>query len=452
MIAEPEKILAVGIDPSKDFHAVVAVKYPDRVIFQDAVPNTPLEILDMDDRMVKLAEKQGLEILYAPEDVTQYGGLLRRILQDRGRTIKQINPLVVSSLKFLYGENKNDFIDARCAAAAAMGQSGRTENLYKKDKNARMLCVAANQRKREVKLKTENMNALHQLLFEAWSCKYKAFFSKLDGKTALTFWEKYPSARLAKGVSEKKMSRFLYEKSKHTINREDSKNKAELICATAGSFPDEDPEIAALNEECIRRTAHLIRSLQEAIETLERKMEKLVANSGQKLDSILGISTVIAGTIIGKVGDVKRFSTVDKFVSYAGLAPREKSSGKKSRHKASKRYNRDLKNAIMTAAHNMKKSYPESQAYYEKKLGEGKTPKHAKRCLAKKVCGIIYSMLKNKEAYDPERHKNDSVMRAEDNREKGCKNGSGRPRRNNQEKVNKISNDRSRKKSRNPAA
>jgi len=92
MTTAPEKVLSVGIDPSKDFHAVVAVKFPDQVLFQDTLPNTPREIMQLDDKMSRLAEKEGLEILYAPEDVTQYGGLLKRILQDRDRTIKQVNP------------------------------------------------------------------------------------------------------------------------------------------------------------------------------------------------------------------------------------------------------------------------------------------------------------------------------------------------------------------------
>ncbi|MCD4785836.1 MAG: IS110 family transposase [Candidatus Eremiobacteraeota bacterium] len=468
MTMEPEKTLAVGIDPSKAFHAVVAVKYPDRIIFRETVPNTPLEIMKLDDKIVKLAEKHGLEILYAPEDVTQYGGLLRRILQKRDRVIKQINPSIVSTLKNLYGDSKNDFIDARCAAAAAMRQSGQTENLHEKDKITRILCVATNQRKREVKLRTENMNALHQLLFENWSYEYKAFFSQLDGVTALAFWKKYPSARLAKEASEEEMFEFIYETSRHTISRKDSRSKAKLICKTAGSFPDEEPEVAAINEECIKGTVQSIRSLNKTIKSMEKKMEKLIDKSGHKLDSILGISTVIAGKIISEVGDVNRFPTRDKFASYAGVAPREKSSGKKGRHLASKRYNRDLKDAIMTAAHNMKRNYPESRAYYEKKVKEGKTAKQAKRCLARKVCDIIYSMLKNKEAYDPERHKRHSGSLTGDNHKNFNKNDSGRVTGNNNKNEsknesgsltgdnnkndNKISNDRTRKIFRNPAA
>ena len=373
-------------------------------MFQDTLPNTPREIMQLDDKMSRLAEKEGLEILYAPEDVTQYGGLLKRILQDRDRTIKQVNPAVVSAQKIFYGDSKNDFIDARCAASAAMRQLDQTENLAKKDKISTMLRIATNQRKREVKLKTENINALHQLLMEGWSCKYKSFFCKLDGVTALAFWSKYPSARKAKEASVEEVAEFIYEKSGHTISRDDSRKKADLISRVAHSFPDVDADIARLSEDCAKNTADLIKSLKKAIEALEKKIEELLIKSEQQLTSIKGLSTVIAGTIIGVVGDVNRFPTRDKLARYAGLAPREKSSGKKEKHLASKRYSRDLKNAIMTGAHNMKKNYLVSQAYYEKKLREGKTEKQAKRCLARKLCDIIYAMLKNRTAYDPARH------------------------------------------------
>ena len=93
MKLKPEQILAVGMDPSKacpelvsgENHSVVAVRFPDEVLFKAVIPNIPDEIARLDDKMVALSRKEGLSLIYAPEDVTQYGGLLAKILQERGQ-------------------------------------------------------------------------------------------------------------------------------------------------------------------------------------------------------------------------------------------------------------------------------------------------------------------------------------------------------------------------------
>lgn len=410
MAKGPEKFLTAGIDPSKHFHAVVVIRFPDRVVFKEKIDNSASSILKLDAKLCSYAQKHGLDVLYAPEDVTQYGGLLRRVLEGKNRSIKQINPSVVNALKVCYGDNKTDFIDAHCAALAAMNGADRTDNLVKKEKIYRVLEKATHQRQGEVKSKTQTINVLHQDLSETWSCKYVEFFSQLDGVTAIAFFKKFPSARLAKGISEKKIARFIFEKSKHTINLEESSKRARLICEVAGSFPDDSPEITEITETCIKDNLRMLELLITSIGNLEKKIEKLVDSTGFKLHEIKGIGAVTAGEIIGIVGDVtKRFADSDKLASFAGVAPREKSSGKKKRHFRSKRYSRRLKDSIMTATQNVLKYNEESKEYFNRKLSEGKTKQQAKKCLARRLCDIIYAMLRDKSQYDPERHKNKST-------------------------------------------
>ena len=43
--------------------------------------------------------------------------------------------------------------------------------------------------------------------------------------------------------------------------------------------------------------------------------------------------------------------------------------------------------------------YPKGKEYYEKKLKEGKTKKHAIRCLMERLASIIYGMLKSGKVY-----------------------------------------------------
>ena len=40
------------------------------------------------------------------------------------------------------------------------------------------------------------------------------------------------------------------------------------------------------------------------------------------------------------------------------------------------------------------------KAYYEKKLKEGKSPRHARKCLARQLCNIIFRVLKSGETQE----------------------------------------------------
>jgi transposase len=59
---------------------------------------------------------------------------------------------------------------------------------------------------------------------------------------------------------------------------------------------------------------------------------------------------VIAGTIIGGVGDAARFPGRDHFASCNGTAPVEVSSGNRKIHRLSLRGNRRISHAIQMAA------------------------------------------------------------------------------------------------------
>jgi transposase len=51
----------------------------------------------------------------------------------------------------------------------------------------------------------------------------------------------------------------------------------------------------------------------------------------QALQSMRGVSTIVAATTVAEVGDLKRFHTPAELMSYLGLVPSEHSSGTKTR-------------------------------------------------------------------------------------------------------------------------
>jgi transposase len=77
-----------------------------------------------------------------------------------------------------------------------------------------------------------------------------------------------------------------------------------------------------------------IRRLDRRIAALAELISVAVAESGSTLTGLCGIGDLGAAKLLGRVGCVDRFPTAAHFASYAGVAPREVSSGDVVRHRA----------------------------------------------------------------------------------------------------------------------
>jgi transposase len=137
-----------------------------------------------------------------------------------------------------------------------------------------------------------------------------------------------------------------------------------------------------------------LRHLDIQLRDTRMKLAAAVKTSGTTLTQVFGVGPVIAGTIIGDVGDVARFPGRDHFASYNGTAPVEVSSGNRKVHRLSLRGNRRINHAIhMAAITQLRHKHSQGRAYYDKKVAEGKTHKEALRSLKRKVSDAIFGRL-----------------------------------------------------------
>ena len=137
-----------------------------------------------------------------------------------------------------------------------------------------------------------------------------------------------------------------------------------------------------------------LRHLDGQLRDTRKKLAAAVRASGTSLTQVFGVGPVIAGTVIGDVGDVARFPGRDHFASYNGTAPVEVSSGNRKIHRLSLRGNRRINHAIhMAAITQLRHKHSEGRAYYDKKVAEGKTHKEALRSLKRKVSDAIFARL-----------------------------------------------------------
>lgn len=159
------------------------------------------------------------------------------------------------------------------------------------------------------------------------------------------------------------------------------------------------PEEREILNLIIREKQKGLRQITRLEKKLKQKITACLGNPGLNLTTMKGISVILAAKIVAQTGKISKFSRVDKFIKYAGIAPLEKSSGKTKRYHKNKGGNRKLNAAFYLVALNQLRWNPEAKRYFQKKVAEGKTRKQALRCLMKRSACIVYGMLKSGKPY-----------------------------------------------------
>jgi transposase len=120
------------------------------------------------------------------------------------------------------------------------------------------------------------------------------------------------------------------------------------------------------------------------------------------LSTIPGIGSVLGLTIAAEIGDVARFPSPRKLVGYAGLAPRVKQSGERSRSgELSKAGSRTLRFAAVEAAQGAwRETNPWHRLYSDVKARTGKA-NPAKSAVARKVLIACWHVLSREEPFKP---------------------------------------------------
>ena len=102
---------------------------------------------------------------------------------------------------------------------------------------------------------------------------------------------------------------------------------------------------------------------------------------------------IVAGLILGYVGDPTRFPTKERFAAYNGIAPIEASSGPRKRHRLNPRGNRKLNHAMHLIAVTQISHDTPGRVYYDRKTAEGKTNKEALRALKRRISDAVWRQL-----------------------------------------------------------
>jgi transposase len=105
------------------------------------------------------------------------------------------------------------------------------------------------------------------------------------------------------------------------------------------------------------------------------------------------VGTVTAAVIIGRTAGAQRFRNEACFARHAGTAPIPASSGNTTRHRLHRGGDRQLNRAIHIIALGRLAWDPETRAYIQRRVSEGKTKREAIRCLKRHIARQIWHLL-----------------------------------------------------------
>lgn len=143
--------------------------------------------------------------------------------------------------------------------------------------------------------------------------------------------------------------------------------------------------------------------IRSQIKEIDARLKELLdATPGRYLLTIPGIDVPLASLIAGEIGDANRFENPKKLIAYAGMDATKKQSGESDdRGHMSKRGSSQLRYALMLAAKTCAQADPYFGDYRDRKIAEGHHYYVALSGVARKLAGVVLSVMKEQRPYEP---------------------------------------------------
>lgn len=226
-----------------------------------------------------------------------------------------------------------------------------------------------------------------QYVFETNSAAFLAILSS------------YPTTQDIINASKSEVFDLVYEATKHRVKMDKIDKLFEYCNDTLTSSDTSD-----IHRQLVKDLVNSIKSIKAQIRDLEKQIKSIASNYPEYdyLTSITGCGPITAAVVIAEVGNVKRFSSADKFVSYSGATPKIDRSGSSvdKVHKISKKGSKYLRHALYMIAEFARRHNPVLRAHFQRiKNGNKKRHRLALIAVANKIARYIYSAMKNKSSF-----------------------------------------------------
>ena len=309
-----QNYLYVGVDLHKEQHTAVIINCWQEKLGEIQFENKPSAFSEFL-LEVETYVSNDLSVVFGLEDVGGYGRALAKYLVDHEQVVKEVNP----ALSFLERKSqvmiqKNDSWDAECVARILINKLNQLPDAKPNDLFWSIQQLVS-RRNSLVKAQSALKNQLHIQLNHHYP-SYKKFFSELDGKTALAFWEKYPSPSCLRG-EYKAINSFLLDVSNNTCSVKKASNILKLVKEDGHTMK----KYQETRDFLVRSIVREIEFKKKEMKYIERELKRLVNLIDYQLETMPGIELVTASALIAEIGDVRRFPNANKLARFAGIAP-----------------------------------------------------------------------------------------------------------------------------------
>lgn len=229
--------------------------------------------------------------------------------------------------------------------------------------------------------------------------EYVTVFNDIFGATSKQLLEKYSTPDEFSEISTTKLTNFIHKVSHGRNGRE----KAELIKSAAQNSIGITYAVDTFSFQ-IKQLIEQIEFMEDKLSEIDAEMSKLLAQSEYSvITTISGIGPTLGSIIVSEIGDIERFENSSKLVAYAGLDASVKQSGEfnSSQNRISKRGSPYLRRALWMAAFMSLQCDPALYDYYSRLRVRGKSHRCATTAVARKLCIIVWAIMKSKQPYSP---------------------------------------------------
>lgn len=374
----------VGIDISKYKHDCFITNEAGDVIRDIfTFDNTRAGFDQFFNALIELGDPKQIKVGF--ESTGHYMNNLMKHLSVKGYSFMVLNPIIVARFRSstTLRRIKTDTIDARLIAHYL--STVDFESYHLQVYHFPELKSLTRMRERLVKQRSLYLVMLTNRLDLAFP-EFKEFFNKdLQSKTAQFILHKYVIPNRIANMNSasydmlRRLSRGKFSYAKFIKLKE-------LAASTVGCSNETD-------ELLITSILGLYDKINEEINLIESEIESIMIQLDSPTESIPGIGTFSAATIISEFGDLSKFSNADKMVAFAGLdCGRDQSGTQDFKGKMVKHGSGYLRYALMNVADSMLIHCPSFYEYYNKKRNEGKCHRVALSHVARKLVRLIYKL------------------------------------------------------------
>lgn len=307
--------------------------------------------------------------------------------------------------KFLRQHTKTDAVDAEANARLLQVDPEGVQELRLPSPEQMTLRRLVKRRERLVGEAADQKRRIHALMVMVNPGLMEALGDSAFGAGALAFFRHYADPRKVVKMGRAGLEKFWRRHSQGKADRkrvervfEACRESADLYegLRAGGRLPFDYAEV----QEEVRDELKWMERAEEEVQRLQGRIEKIYRrlDPQRTLERLPGIGPVIAPAVEALVGNIERFRSGRRFVSYCGLCPRKKQSGLSDRPMPiTKAGQRLLKKYFYLAADTARQWDPEFAAYYGRRWARGEDHNRIVVALARKMAWRVYAALKRRQ-------------------------------------------------------